>query len=189
MELSEETDFLASTETMKTNGGAGTELCPWHITVKPGQKIAITMYSFANWRSSDGHGQLPFNIHRPGDVCYEIAVAKEKENKLRSITACNDDRREVVIYTSENHDLMFHLVAKEMLKSVGQFLLKYKGKILQSGVDLEFVTITILIISSFQILIRLMKYLSTYHKIGLGFPKIKIPDITPINISATGFLF
>ena len=108
---------------------AGTSQCPWRIKVKPGQRVSIKLFNLGQWfTEEDSLKPSSGSIGRPGDICYELAKAVEKNSEVRSITACTAGERESLVYTSDTNILSVYLIDRDMIQSVGPFLLKYEGK-------------------------------------------------------------
>ena len=121
--------FLASSSNIQADFLAGTAQCPWRIRVKPGQRVSIKLFNLGQWFTEEDLLKTPSgsSIRRPGDICYELAKAVESSGE-QSITACNDGERESLVYNSESNVLSVYLIDRDMIQSVGPFLLKYQGK-------------------------------------------------------------
>lgn len=118
--------FLASSSNIQADFSAGTSQCPWRIKVKPGQRVSIKLFNLGQWFTEEDKSS-PGSIVRPGDICYELAKAMENSGE-RSITACNAGERESLVYNSDTNILSVYLIDRDMIQSVGPFLLKYEGK-------------------------------------------------------------
>ena len=108
--------FIATVETEEHDYGSIN--CPWKIDVSAGQRINVTLYNFA--RYSD-----PQVSSKP-DVCYEIAEIRENSSRKR-VTLCDALGRETSLYISKTSSLVIQFVSGPTLRSLGAFLLEYKG--------------------------------------------------------------
>ena len=120
--------FLVSSSNVQADFLAGTAQCPWRIKVKPGQRVSIKLFNLGQlFTEEDSLKTSSASIRRPGDICYELAKAVEVSGK-RSITACNSGERESIVYDSGSNVLSVYLIDRDMIQSVGPFLLKYQGE-------------------------------------------------------------
>jgi len=115
--------------------GPGSSLCPWMIEAHPGQRINVSLYSFAelasdavNQRHDDDQGRP-----RPGygplrpDVCFEIAVLRDGDVR-KPVTVCGDESRQVPLLWSTNHVVSIEMTNPKLVQSLGTFVFHYQGK-------------------------------------------------------------
>ena len=122
------------TSTLADERGVGSSQCPWIIEAQSGQRINITLYSFAqapsdtvNRRHEEGQGKT-----RPGygplrpDVCFEIAVLTDGDVR-KPVTVCGDENRQVPLLWSEHHVVGVEIPNLKLVQSLGTFVFHYQG--------------------------------------------------------------
>ena len=122
------------TSALAEDRGPGSALCPWLIEAQPGQRINVTLYSFAqlasdaaNRRHEDGQSRT-----RPGygplrpDVCFEIAILRDGATR-KPVTVCGDENRQVPLLWSENSVVSIELPNPKLVQSLGTFVFHYQG--------------------------------------------------------------
>ena len=117
LQVTTSSGYLASIEAEEHD--YGTVACPWLLHGSPGQTISLSLLNFA---------QRPEHATQKGG-CYELAVIYEG-SESRSITTCDGadgERRGSVIFKSVTNEVRLQMVSKEALKTLGKFLVKYKG--------------------------------------------------------------
>lgn len=106
----------------------GSDICPWVVRGKPGQRINITLVNFARapnpHESEDQNGFVePYgSVPR---ICYQFAVIKEKGSR-RSVTECEGGPKEVKAYTSSSHQVDITIISRKSTDTF--FLLQYEGR-------------------------------------------------------------
>ena len=143
--------YLASATTEEYGFGSGD--CPWIIETIPGQRINVTLHSYASSSTNVVGG--PETTHRamsnqPQDhsqynrrrleVCFEVAVVSDAfERRVASVcsqqSAMTGDladhtsrsASETVIMMSRANEVRIEIINRHMLRSIGAFLLQYKG--------------------------------------------------------------
>ena len=122
------------TSALSEERGQGSSLCPWIIEAQPGQRINVTLYSFAglasdavNRRHEDGHGRRrpDYGPLRP-DVCFEIAVMRDGDAR-KPVTVCGDEHRQVPLLWSENNVVSIEMPNPKLVQSLGTFVFYYQG--------------------------------------------------------------
>ena len=110
--------FLASVVTEQTGCGSGSH--PWVITVKPGQKINITLYDFSMERIyRHEHDTANIDVH----VCHEYAVVQERLTDWSSLV-CGGINRVENVYVSKTESVEIHITSRDSR----YFLLQFEGK-------------------------------------------------------------
>ena len=116
--------------------GPGSSLCPWIIEAQPGQRINVTLYSFAELASNavnQRHDDDDQGRPRPGygplrpDVCFEIAVLRDGDVR-KPVTVCGDESRQVPLLWSTNHVVSIEMTNPKLVQSLGTFVFHYQGK-------------------------------------------------------------
>ena len=121
--------------------GLGTVECPWKIGASPGQRIAVSLRYFRPDRTSTPTAaasdartgrQRADAGDRQGSNCYELATvhgAHMTAGKSRSITTCDGQRRgNHELFTSTTNDITIQVVGRLMLKTLGRFIISYRGQ-------------------------------------------------------------
>jgi len=120
------------TSTLAEERGPGSALCPWMIEAQPGQRINVTLYSFAEL-ASDAVNERHDARTRPGygplrpDVCFEIAVLRDGDLR-KPVTVCGDENRQVPLLWSTNNVVSIELSNPKLVQSLGTFVFHYQGK-------------------------------------------------------------
>ena len=108
----------------------GSDLCPWSIRGRPGQRVNITLVNFARapnpTGSDDDNADTALEAYLPGPrICYQFAVIKEREAQ-RSVTECEGGPRKVKAYMSSTHHVDVTVLSRKSSDTF--FLLKYEGQ-------------------------------------------------------------
>ena len=128
------------TSTLAEERGPGSSQCPWTIEAQSGQRINITLYSFAqvasdtvNRRHEDGQGERRRQgERRPGygplrpDVCFEIAVLTDGDVR-KPVTVCGDESRQVPLLWSEHNVVSIEMSNPKLVQGLGTFVFHYQG--------------------------------------------------------------
>jgi len=123
------------TSTSAEERGPGSSVCPWMIEAQPGQRINVTLYSFADIASDAAANRRPAGSHgirRPGygplrpDVCFEIAVLRDGRTR-KPVTVCGDEDRQVALLLSENNVVSIEMPNPTLVQSLGTFVFHYQG--------------------------------------------------------------
>jgi len=142
--------FLASATTEEYGFGSGD--CPWIIETIPGQRINVTLHSYASSSNNVGgpetthrmlsnqqQDQALYHQRRRLEVCFEVAVVSDAfERRVASVCgqqpAMNGESdhprssSETVIMMSRANEVRIEIINRHMLRSIGAFLLQYKGR-------------------------------------------------------------
>ena len=122
--------------------GAASSLCPWTIEADAGQRINLTLYSFAETppapdhrrrhhdddddggrrRRPDGYGP-----HRPS-LCFEIAVLQDGAAR-KPVTVCGDEDRQMPLLWSETSVVSIVVANPRLVQSLGTFVFHYQGSV------------------------------------------------------------
>ena len=111
--------YIANLITAET--GHGSSSCPWLITVRPGQRINVTLLDFA----------VTGNLGRTGShVCVRYGNLRETTKGSIDVTICGGEKRERLVYMSEGNSLMVEVMNTNLLQERPYFILKYEGTLL-----------------------------------------------------------
>jgi hypothetical protein len=140
--------FLASVTTEEY--GFGSNECPWVIETVSGQRINVTLHSYASSSAAAGGPEMAqratLNQHqdhaqhhrRRLEVCFEVAVVSDAFER-RVVSVCGlpsvvsgeaDHPRssgESVVTLSRSNEVRIEIINRHMLRSIGAFMLQYKG--------------------------------------------------------------
>ncbi len=140
--------FLASATTDEYSFGSAE--CPWIIETLPGQRINVTLLSYASATSTTAgpeaahhdatnHQQdLTQHHRRKLEVCFEVAVVSDSFER-RMVSVCGppsaasgelDHPRsggESVVMLSRSNEVRVEIINRHMLRSIGAFMIHYKG--------------------------------------------------------------
>lgn len=125
------TGFL-STELVEERG-YGSLHCPWMIEALPGQRVNLTLYNFGTLTKGSPSTDVvrgssaSYGPSRP-DVCFEVAVVTDGREGKKSITVCGGDQRETAAFWTKSHTVRIEIPNPKLLKTIGAFVIKYKGK-------------------------------------------------------------
>jgi len=125
------------TSALAEERGPGSSLCPWMIESHAGQRINVTLYSFAETASNTGGSQRhgdhgPDRRRPPGygplrpDVCFEIAVLRDGVAR-KPVTVCGDEDRQVPLLWSETSVVSIVIANPKLVQSLGTFVFHYEG--------------------------------------------------------------
>ena len=124
--------------------GHGRPDCPWTISVRPGQRIQLTLIDFstdARYHVDGGHHGPHHEQGPPGppasaasavsaavpDFCYRYAQVSEGSSTSRRYTVCAEERREQIVYTSSSNVLNVEITDTVLADAAINFLIKYNG--------------------------------------------------------------
>ena len=118
--------YLASITTQEH--GFGATNCPWVITARPGQKINVTLYDFADYASITTTPESGLGVLEDTKYCREYAMIKEGSS-MKNVVACNQEDRRQRVYTSTTHQVAVNIrdLVLDATPSV-HFLLRYEGE-------------------------------------------------------------
>lgn len=108
--------YLSSS--LRNINGAGTVNCPWLIEASTGQRLNITLFKFAPYKTSP--------LSSSTSVCFEIGVIQEG-GVSQGILTCGTDSRQKSIYKSNGGRLMIHFKEKTFLQDIGNFIIHFDG--------------------------------------------------------------
>lgn len=128
--------------------GHGAASCPWIITVKPGQKIKLTLmdFSIASRYKADNNAQPPPGAVQPpavdsddggqgetSDYCHLYATVSEhgggaSKKKQQQQHVCAKNTREYVAYASTSNSVAIELSEHIMTDSSVSFIIKFSGE-------------------------------------------------------------
>ena len=140
--VTDKTGYLSSVVSADT--GCGTGDAPWLITLRPGQRINITLYDFTTTQrppdaaghvigsnSTSGSGSSAAG-DSPARLCRVYATVRES-NGARAVTVCGGQLRERPAYVTVGHVAEVRLstaaagLSDVTVTSHVTFLLKYEG--------------------------------------------------------------
>ena len=121
--------------------GHGRPDCPWTISVRPGQRIQLTLIDFssdARYTVDDGGSHESGPPGPPAsaasavdpavpDFCYRYAQVSEGMSTSRRYTVCAEDSREQIVYTSSTNVLNVEITDTVLADAALNFLIKYTG--------------------------------------------------------------
>jgi len=117
--------------------GLGTVECPWRIRVSPGQQITLFLRYFhpekADTDSSSpattrAENQLTSNCYELATVYQSMTPGESGSGESRSITSCDGQQRgQHELFTSSSNELSVQVVGRMMLKTLGRFIISYRG--------------------------------------------------------------
>ena len=120
------------TSALTEERGPGSSQCPWMIESQTGQRINVTLYSFAQLSSGadeeddQGRPRPSYGPLRP-DVCFEIAVLRYGDTK-KPVTVCGDEHRQVPLLWTEHNAVSIEIPNPKLVQSLGTFVFHYQGR-------------------------------------------------------------
>jgi len=129
--------------------GHGRPDCPWTISVRPGQRIELTLIDFSAEARYNVDGGGHHSAHHdsggpPGppasaasaadpavpDFCYRYAqVSEGRATTSRRYTVCAEDTREQIVYTSSSNVVNVEVTDTVLADVAINFLIKYTGEL------------------------------------------------------------
>lgn len=126
------TGLIASVTTEET--GLGSPGCPWRITVRPHQRINLTLIEFNPSPPTSLHpysmdnsylGQTSSSTVTSCDNKYALI---SERNKTRTVSVCGGRMRETSVFLSETNVVEVVIPTLKGTSVPGYFLLKYEGE-------------------------------------------------------------
>ena len=118
--LESDEGYLASIVTQET--GCGTVSLPWHIHVRSGQRINVSLLDFGIAKKD------PKSALNSQNQCKVYAIIRERMvNRIRNITVCGSVQREKNVYLSMTSQLEIALIPGEQTDSSPSFMISYTG--------------------------------------------------------------
>ena len=124
---------------VSTTTGCGRRDTPWKLTVRPGQRINISLYDFSAVMAATSPGENEVAGAGAGagggtralTQCRVYAVIRERTvHRMRNITVCGTKSRERNVYISLTNTVEIGLIvanARDKEKALPFFLVKYEG--------------------------------------------------------------
>lgn len=112
--------------------GHGTSLCPWQITVKPGQKVDLHLVDFSLSARYHVDHQLQqqqqrqmFNIVTHTEHCFIFLTITEA---MKQTNVCAGNRREQRVYSSQSNSVIIGVPDYLARDDSINFIVKYSGE-------------------------------------------------------------
>ena len=109
-------------------GGVGTSLCPWQVTVLPGQRINLFLYTFGVLDQNEDDSEKKYPVSRN---CREIGVVEEGAESS-SLELCPFRHGRHLVYTSQTNQLKIQLSHSKYLEDFLPFFIQYQGRFMKN---------------------------------------------------------
>lgn len=94
-------------------------MCPWVITLQPGQRINVTLYDF----------NMPTRHNHDAGLCHQYALITERQSATRNMRLCGGDQRIRNVFVSRGNTIEVRII-KRGEEQEQYFLLHYEGQYL-----------------------------------------------------------